>query len=142
MIRTRQNFDDIIEALMPVEASWLDQHAEEVITALKDIPAEAKINEIMVQEIFDKDFNVGFTVARLFLDLSKDEFTIRLKEKFTGPGGAGVSRYRKDRDYFIKVLADMSLLAKMNAAIRQPLTKSMAADLKQDLVSLKTSLQL
>ena len=121
MKRVRQTFEEILDALMPVEATWLDAHAEQVILALKAIPEKTVITPKDVQKILDADFDVGSTVVRLFIDLSKDEFGIRLKEKFEGVGGAGVMRYRKDKSAYIRALATMDLLTKMSVAINQPL---------------------
>jgi len=38
MKRCRQSLEEIEASLIPIEASWLDAHAEKVILLLKDIP--------------------------------------------------------------------------------------------------------
>lgn len=121
MKRVRQTFKEIADSLMPVEATWLDTHAEEVITVLKSLPDGLKPTSKDVRKILDDDFQVGFTVVRLFLDLSKDEFTIRLKSQFPGKGGIGITRYKQNKAAYLKILRQMGLLKNMEATINQPL---------------------
>jgi hypothetical protein len=96
MKRVRQTFETILESLMPVEATWLDEHAEEVITVLKSIPHKKDITSEDVQAILDRDFKVGYTVVRLFLDMPKDEFEPKLRDLLRSDCGYQVTRYRKD----------------------------------------------
>jgi len=121
MRRVRQTFEKIIESLMPVEASWLDGHAEEVITVLKTIPQKKSITSEDVQTILDHDFKVGYTVVRLFLDMPKDEFEPKLRDLLQSDCGHQVTRYRKDKASYIAALNAMGLQSKMATAINQPL---------------------
>lgn len=41
MKRYRQTFEEISASLIPIEASWLDSHAEEVIRVLKNLLVKA-----------------------------------------------------------------------------------------------------
>lgn len=121
MKRVRQTFETILESLMPVEATWLDEHAEEVITVLKSIPQKKDITSEDVQAILDRDFKVGYTVVRLFLDMPKDEFEPKLRDLLRSDCGYQVTRYRKDKASYIAALNRMGLQAKMTTAINQPL---------------------
>lgn len=121
MKRIRQTFEEIFESLMPVESSWRDAHAEQVINALKTIKDGSKPGFSEVQEFLDQNFNTGLTVVRLFLDLSKDEFLIRLGSELDGSGGVGVKRYLLDRQKYLSALQRMGLFSKMKIAINHPL---------------------
>lgn len=120
MKRIRQSFEDIVDSLMPVEASWLDEHAESVIAELKKLPDGRVPTEKDLILILDRDFQVGITLLRLFLDLSKDEFTALLKDRFPDRGGVGITRYRSDPAAYIEALEKFGLFEKMEAAIIQP----------------------
>lgn len=120
MIRVRQTFEELLDSLLPVEATWLDQHAEDVISTLKQIPGKKKFSAKDVRQLFDSDFNVGFTVVRLFLDMSKDEFEPALRGHLESSCGHKVTRYREDRSSYVEALIKMGLLDKMTVTINQP----------------------
>lgn len=85
MKRVRQTFKEIADSLMPVEATWLDTHAEEVITVLKSLPDGLKPTSKDVRKILDDDFQVGFTVVRLFLDVDLLVPADLVRKKRTSP---------------------------------------------------------
>ena len=93
MKRYRQTFEEIVSSLIPVEASWLDAHAEEVIKMIQALPVKTHYDAADVEMLLDENFDTASTVIRLFLDQSKDEFTLILKEAFKNDGfgkGTGV----------------------------------------------------
>jgi hypothetical protein len=80
-----------------------------------------------VQALLDEDFNSAATVIRLFLDQSKDEFTLRLKDAFKNDAfnkGTGVMRYRLDKPGYIDVLMSLGLTEKMTSAVNRRLVWS------------------
>ncbi len=124
MKRYRQTFEEIVTSLMPVEASWLDDHAEEVIRMIQALPVKQHYDADDVAMILDADFNTASTVIRLFLDQSKDEFTLNLKEAFNIDGfnnGTGVKRYGADKPSYIKTLVQLGLTEKMRGVVNRPL---------------------
>lgn len=120
MKRERQEIQDIVTKLTPVEANWLDDHAADCIQMLRNLPIKKNYHQEDVISLFDQDFQTTQTLLRLFLDCSKDEMTFRLKEKL-GPGGIGVKRYRSDPEKYLKSLVELGLLSKMNAMVNTPL---------------------
>lgn len=124
MRRCRQTFEEIVTSLIPVEASWLDKHAEKVINMIQSLPLKERYDSRDVMNLLDRDFDTAFTVIRLFLDQSKDEFTLSLKESFKNDNinkGAGVTRYRKDKLSYVEVLGELGLLEKMAGTVNRPL---------------------
>lgn len=120
MKRCRQSFEEIEASLIPIEASWLDAHAEKVILLLKETPVKPKYSKVDVIALLKDDFRVGETAIRLFLDLSKDDYTQRMRDAM-GPGGIGKKRYLADPNGYLKALASLGLHEKMNTAVHQPL---------------------
>ncbi len=120
MRRYRQTIQEIEAALLPVEATWLDDHAERVIACLKGIPTKATYVRKDVRRLLEEDFEVGLTVVRLFLDKSKDEATRILRDRLGG-GGIGVTRFRKDPDTFVDALMDLGVARAMGSAVNSPL---------------------
>jgi len=104
---------------MPVEASWLDEHAEAVIRQLRSIPGKQRFRSEDVKRILDSDFRVAQTVLRLFLDLSKDEFTQRLRDAFPDAGGIGVKRYQADKNAYLAALEKLGVLDRMASAVNR-----------------------
>ena len=116
MKRHRQTFEEIESSLMPVEASWLDKHAEDVIKLLRTIPRRKDYTLEEISSLLDKDFNASATTIRLFLDLSKDEFTQRMRD-LLGEGGIGVTRFQRDRSIFLSALNSLGLPEAMTTAV-------------------------
>lgn len=127
MKRYRQTLEEIVSSLIPIEASWLDDHAEEVIKMIQSIPKKNAYSEDDVATLLDHDFETASTVIRLFLDQSKDEYTLTLKEVFDDDPlkkGRGVTRYRLDKPGYVGRLAALGLLERIAAAVNRPMVWS------------------
>jgi len=127
--RSRQTLDDILEQLSPVDTSWRDAHADAVIQRLQQIPQKTCYTRSDLQQLLNttdvpegikpKDyFEAGVTAIRLFLDLSKDELTAALRERF---GGAlGITRFRQDPDGVCAALEEMDILNRITVTVNTP----------------------
>lgn len=127
MKRYRQTLEEIITALIPIEATWLDAHAEGVIRMIQALPIKSQYEAGDVLRLLDEDFNIASTVIQLLLDLSKDEFRLRLKDAFEGDGfdrGTGVLRYRLDKLSYVENLITLGLTARMEGAVKRQLVWS------------------
>lgn len=120
MKRHRQQLSELVTSLTPVDASWLDEHAEACIQLLQKLPVKTKYTRKDIAELLDLDFSSASTVIRLFLDCSKDEMTMRMKETL-GQGGIGIKRYQSDKDAYAKALDKLGLLHKMHSVVHTPL---------------------
>lgn len=115
-----QKLEEILTALSPLKVEWQDETAKRVIKRLAKIPVKKIYVASDVKEILDWDFGDGLLICRLFLALSKDDFTAALKGALTG-SGAGVMRYRKEEAKFIDALVDLGILEAMAVNIcRKP----------------------
>lgn len=121
MKRVRQTFEKLSESLTNLEVDWMeDPHAGAVIKAFKDLPDGRKITRKDVVKLLESDFRVGSTALRLFLDLSKDEFTRIMVELFKDSGGSGVTNFRSDPDEYVKKLDEIQVRERMSAEINRP----------------------
>jgi len=120
MKRIYQTFEEIESSLIPIEASWFDAHAESVINILKGISRQGSYSTEDIAGLLDQDFDSATTAIRLFLDLSKDDFTHQMREAL-GEGGIGVKRYRSNPSEYLQVLAKLGLNDSMAASVNQPL---------------------
>lgn len=121
MKRVRQTFKDISDSLTNLEVDWMeDPHAGAVIKALQSLPTGRKITRGDAIKLLESDFRVGCTVLRLFLDLSKDEFTRITAELFKDSGGAGVTNFRSNSDAFVAKLEETQILERMSAEVNRP----------------------
>lgn len=120
MKRYRQTFEEISASLIPIEASWLDAHAEEVIGVLKSLPVKAAYTDADVAALLAGDFETATTAIRLFLDLSKDEYTHQLRE-LLGAGGIGKKRYLANPPEYLKALNELKLCESLGQVVHQPL---------------------
>jgi len=93
MERRKQSLDEILSNLTLIESSWRDEVADAVIDLLQRLPKRSDYSAHQVLDMLEKDFTAGMTTARLFLDLSKDEFERKLRATLEGEGGIGVTRF-------------------------------------------------
>lgn len=127
MKRYRQTLDEILSSLLPVEASWMDGHAEKVIEMILSIPRQDVYSVGDLITLFDRDFETASTIVRLFLDLSKDEYTLTLKEIVADESrtkGTGVTLYRADKEEYVRRLSNVGLLEKIAAMVNRPMVWS------------------
>lgn len=120
MKRYRQTFDEISSALEPIDAAWRDEHADQVIRLLEDLPARETYTDEDIASLLRKDFRTAVTAFRLFLDLSKDEFQHRIAEEL-GAGGSGAKRFAADPAAFVSALGNLGLHEQMTVVVSRPL---------------------
>jgi hypothetical protein len=126
MKRYRQTIDEILKHLSPVEATWRDGHADAVIRQLETLPAKASYSRQDLIGMFDlentsrRQFDANQTIVRLFLDLSKDEFTAELRNRLDK--GMGIKKALENPERFFGALEEMGLLQRMTAAVGRPVT--------------------
>lgn len=115
-----QGFDDIVESLSPLEASWMDDTAEAIMERIRAVPAKQEYDRADIEELIDADSGPDFEVSRfcvgLFLGFSKDKLEVELKDRL-GAGGYGIKRYKGDKDTYLDVLEDMGLRDAMTAIV-------------------------
>lgn len=122
MERQRQTLEEIVRTLSPIATTWEDDHSRAVLAAVRAIPTDSIVpTASTLTTILDGDFEAGLTALRLVLDVSKDEFTSTLR-KALGPGGFGSTRYRKDREGFIRGLEAIGVLEALVSLVKTPVT--------------------
>ena len=107
-----QKLEDILEALSPLKVEWQDETARRVIARLEKLPRKKVYTADDVQRILDVHFDEGLLISRLFLALSKDDFTAALKGALGGEG-SGIARYKANQAEFIDALVNLGLLEAM-----------------------------
>lgn len=111
-----QKLEDITGALTTLEAPWQDEHAVKVIALIQKIPVKDAYTDNDLGMLFDESFRAGFTVAQLFLGISKDEFQDRLGA-ILGPSNIGPKSFASKRADFLAALTELELPAAMATAV-------------------------
>ncbi|MAS95751.1 MAG: hypothetical protein CMO55_21320 [Verrucomicrobiales bacterium] len=119
MRRVSQSVEDLLENLIPVETTWVDDHALAVIEMLKNLPHKEEYTREDVRGLLAFDFPTGTTVIRLFLDLSKDEYTIRLKSLLVPGQGIGIKRFSADPETYLESLEKLGILDGMSSYVNR-----------------------
>jgi hypothetical protein len=88
-----QKIEDILGSLRHLQVDWKDATAIHVIEKLQELPVKAAYSMAEVEALLDADFDEGILICRLFLGLSKDQFTAKLHAA-RGSAGIGVKAYR------------------------------------------------
>jgi len=133
MKRYRQTLEEILGQLAPVDTSWRDEHADMVIRRLTQFPKRESYTRDDLKTLLETEhapggvkpkanFEAGLTAIRLFLDMSKDEFTAELRERLGS--SLGMTRARKDPDGVCETLEAMGTLQKMAVTVNTPITWS------------------
>lgn len=107
-----QNIADILQSLRHLDVKWKDDTARRVIKEIEELPVKKTYTVKDVRNILDADFNDGLLICRLFLGLSKDQFTGVLGEALK-EGGVGIKTYHKDPDAFLESLVSLGILEAM-----------------------------
>lgn len=116
-----QTLGEILDSLRPLIVAWQDEVATRVIDRLQALPVQKAYGEEDIRRILeDGRFDDGLLIVRLFLGLSKDQFTAALIDSL-GPGGSGVTRYKSDRTNYLNTLSSLGLLEAMAAEMTRPL---------------------
>lgn len=133
MKRYRQTIDEILGQLSPVETGWRDAHAEAVIQLLERLPKkDVYVREDLIKLLQPDDpttenqskhrFEAGLTLVRLFLDLSKDEFTAALRDRLGK--GHGITRAKAEPEQYYGALESMGILECMSEQVNRPVVWS------------------
>ncbi len=107
-----QKIEDILGSLRNLQVDWKDATAIHVIEKLQELPVKAAYSMAEVEALLDADFDEGILICRLFLGLSKDQFTAKLHAA-RGSAGIGVKAYRADGVGFLSDLSRIGLLEAM-----------------------------
>ena len=113
-----QNLDEIAASLRPLTVEWQDDTARRVIARLKQCPVKKAYTADDVRALLDGNFEDGLLMCRLFLGLSKDQFTGELRE-IRGVEGIGVKAYRAAPGAFLQALLDTGILEAMAREARR-----------------------
>lgn len=125
MKRYRQTLDELLQHLSPVGSSWRDAHADAVIERLERLPAQAVYTRADLLRLFElattdrERFDAALTIVRLFLDLSKDEFTAVMRDRLGK--GLGIKKAAQAPEEFFGALEALGLLERMAEAVNRPL---------------------
>lgn len=122
MKRERQKTEDLLDQLSDLPASWQDEQAIRIIDRLHGIPEVSAAGGGHLVWALEADFDVGLTTIRLFLDLSKDQFELKLRNEIGGKGGIGVARYKRDKDAYLGALERLGAVGAIEKAIAQKVT--------------------
>ena len=111
MQRITQTLEDITDRLSKIESVWrngISDEIEQELASLKErIDYKSHIDETLITELLNKNFNIYLSIFRLFLEYSKDEFEGFLRDAL--PDGIGIKAFRYDSDPFVEALVNLGL---------------------------------
>jgi len=107
-----QKLEDILGSLRHLEVDWKDETAIHVIARLRDLPVKAAYSMEDIEALLDANFDEGILICRLFMGLSKDQFTALLHSA-RDSAGIGIKAYRADGAGFLSDLLRIGLLEAM-----------------------------
>jgi hypothetical protein len=109
-----QKVEDILASLRHLQVDWKDETAIRVIAQLQCMAVKTAYSVEDIEALLDANFDEGMLICRLFMGLSKDQFTALLHE-VRGTAGIGVKAYRADGPGFLSDLLRVGLLDAMAA---------------------------
>ncbi|NNJ27456.1 DpnII family type II restriction endonuclease [Alienimonas chondri] len=120
MKRYRQTLKEVVAELSAIETTWIDDHSAAVLSAIGRISVRDTYSREHVSALFSADFKAAQTVVRLVLGMSRDEFTVALKDRLGSVGGVGVLRFNKDREAYLDALDDLSIRPALGGLVNRP----------------------
>ena len=115
-----QRLEEIVDSLRPLEVDWRDETAIRVIEYLQAMPVKSVYTALDVRDLFERDFEEGCLIARLFLGLSKDQFVSVLRG-VRGDKGIGIKGFQAEPVTFIEELLNTGLLQAMAESANRPM---------------------
>ncbi len=112
-----QRMEEVLAALGPLEADWMDETAARVVQKLLEFPAQRQYSPADVRALLDEDFDDALLIIRLFLGLSKDQFLAHFRAIRTE--GPRVTTYRNDPERFVEALIELGVLGAMEAEVNK-----------------------
>jgi hypothetical protein len=119
--RYRQTLEGILAVVSAIGTSWMDEHSAAVIAAITALPEKPVYTRDDIASMFEPDLDAGLTAIRLFLGFSKDEFVIMLRDAM-GEAGAGITRFRKDREGFLAGIDNLGVLETISGLVNKPVS--------------------
>ncbi len=122
MKRTTQSVESLLSSLSHLETSWKDDVAVKTIEFLNRIPEKSELNKDEIIRLLDEDYETSITVFRLFLEMSKDEFTSRFKEEIGEAFRFGKTGYIANKELFVSKLDHFLLREKIVQTVNRSYT--------------------
>lgn len=113
-----QKLEEIVDSLGAITVDWKDPTASRVIERLMRIPERQFYTREDIAQLLDEKFDDAILIFRLFLGLSKDQFSTELGA-LRGKSGSGVTSYRADKNAFIDDLLNLGLLGVMAESVNR-----------------------
>jgi hypothetical protein len=113
-----QKLEEIVESLGAITVDWKDRTASRVIERLMRIPERRFYTRDDIAQLLDENFDDAILIFRLFLGLSKDQFSTELGA-LRGKNGLGVTSYRANKSGFIDDLLNLGLLGVMAESVNR-----------------------
>ena len=113
-----QSLEEILDNLRPLAVEWKDDTAVRVIEKLRALSVKQGYTPADVQSMLDENFDDGILICRLFLGVSKDQFTGMLRDARNGVDVV-VKAYRTDRGAFIRDLLSTGVIEAMSREVNR-----------------------
>lgn len=120
MKRYRQTLDELVSLLSSVDTTWMDEHSTSVVTMIASLPIKTEYSRDDLKTVLAANFDVGITMVRLVLEMSKDEFQLHMMEQLDGPGGSGVTRFRTQNEAFLDALDSLGFRESLAGLVNRP----------------------
>ena len=120
MKRYRQSLEEVLSLLSPVDTTWMDEHSAAVVTAVSQLPVQDEYSRHDLAALLSADFDLGITMLRLVLGMSNGEFQLHMSQQLQGPGGVGITRFRREADLFLDALDDLGLRETLAGLVNRP----------------------
>ncbi|MES2180186.1 MAG: DpnII family type II restriction endonuclease [Gemmatimonadota bacterium] len=115
-----QDLDEIVLSLQRINVEWKDDTARRVIDRLQNFPGKETYSAADLEALLDSHFDDGVLILRLFLGLSKDQFTGVLTSTLD-PLGIGIKSYKANRQAFLEALIGIGALEAMAVEVNRKL---------------------
>ncbi|MDC7239222.1 MAG: DpnII family type II restriction endonuclease, partial [Spirochaetales bacterium] len=121
MKKITQTTPGLLEELSVLETDWKDDFSKKVLAFLSRFESVSEDPWTLVR-LLDEDFDTASTVIRLFLELSKDEYTTLLRSLFSDSRAAGKSGFKANPLGYVETLAPLLLSDRISETLNRTYT--------------------
>ena len=121
MKKVIQDKDFLMGSLSNLESDWKDDTALKVISTLSTINGFSGIDDRVIRQLLEDDFEIASLIFQLFLEKSKDEYRSSLNELF--PRGLAQKKgFLKDKQRYVETLGKLFIEEKITETVERRYT--------------------
>lgn len=119
MKKVIQTTEELMASLSILETDWKDEFSQRVLAVLDTVGESGDVDQQQLVSLLMQDFDAATTIIRLFLEMSKDEYSGVLRGLFedTGDRSSGYRRFLQDPASYVSMLDHLLIRQRISETV-------------------------